>query len=129
MAIASVLVANLFVGINARAWTWFIFGGVWLGTVVMFAFAPIYASFTSTYSYGNNHFLYPSIQFWMLGLLTCFLALLPRVLAKCFRQSYYRQTSIFCGTSTSKITITTLRRIGHPARAARVRGRAWAGQA
>lgn len=89
MAIASVLVANLFVGINARAWTWFIFGGVWLGTVVMFAFAPIYASFTSTYSYGNNHFLYPSIQFWTLGLLTCFLALLPRVLAKCFRQSYY----------------------------------------
>ncbi|SPO26492.1 related to DNF1 - protein transporter [Ustilago trichophora] len=89
MAIASVLVANLFVGFNARAWTWWIFVGVWAGTVVMFAFAPIYAAFTQTYSYGNNHYLYQSIQFWVLGLLTCFLALLPRILAKCFRQSYY----------------------------------------
>lgn len=89
MAIASVLVANLFVGLNARAWTWFIFIGVWAGTVVMFCFAPIYAAFSSTYSYGNNLFLYRSIQFWTLGFLTCFLALLPRLLAKCFRQSYY----------------------------------------
>ncbi|CBQ73700.1 related to DNF1-protein transporter [Sporisorium reilianum SRZ2] len=89
MAIASVLVANLFVGLDARAWNWFIVIGVWAGTVVMFCFAPIYAAFTSTYSYGNNHFLYPSIQFWVLGLLTCFLALLPRILAKCLRQSYY----------------------------------------
>ncbi|SNX84933.1 related to DNF1 - protein transporter [Melanopsichium pennsylvanicum] len=89
MAIASVLVANLFVGINARAWTWWIFVGVWAGTVVMFAFAPIYAAFTSTFSYGNNHYLYASIQFWVLGLLTFFLALLPRVLANCLRQSYY----------------------------------------
>lgn len=89
MAIASVLVANLFVGMNSRAWGWFIFVGVWAGTVVMFCFAPIYASFTSTYSYGNNHFLYPSIQFWVLGLLTLFLCLLPRTLAKCIRQSYF----------------------------------------
>lgn len=89
MAIASVFVANLFVGLNTRAWNWFIVVGIWAGTVVMFCFAPIYAAFSSTYSYGNNSFLYPSIQFWVLGFLTCFLCLLPRLLAKCFRQSYY----------------------------------------
>uniref|UniRef100_V5ESP9 Phospholipid-transporting ATPase n=1 Tax=Kalmanozyma brasiliensis (strain GHG001) TaxID=1365824 RepID=V5ESP9_KALBG len=89
MAIASVLVANLFVGLNTRAWNWFVVVGIWAGTVVMFAFAPIYAAFTSTYSYGNNSFLYKSIQFWVLGFLTLFLCLLPRLLCKCFRQSYY----------------------------------------
>ncbi|PWZ00210.1 phospholipid-translocating P-type ATPase [Testicularia cyperi] len=89
IAIAGVLVANLFVGANARAWTWWMFAGVWAGTVVMFCFAAIYAAFDLTYSYGNNYYLYRSIQFWMLGLLTCVLCLLPRFLAKCIRQSYY----------------------------------------
>ncbi len=79
MAIASVLVANLFVGLNTRAWNWFVVVGIWAGTVVMFCFAPIYAAFSSTYSYGNNDFLYPSIQFWVLGFLTLFLCLLPRL--------------------------------------------------
>ena len=88
MAIASVLVANLFVGLNCSAWNWFVVVGVWLGTVVIFVFAPIYAAVWSTDSYGNNQFLYPSIQFWVLGFLTLFLCLLPRTLAKCLKQTY-----------------------------------------
>lgn len=89
LCIGSVLIANLYAGLNTRAWTWFIFGGVWAGTLVMFCFAPIYAAFPATYSYGNNHFLYQSVQFWTLGFLTCFVCLLPRFLSKSFRQVYY----------------------------------------
>lgn len=42
LVMASVVIANLFVGLDMRAWNWFIFAGVWLGPVLIFVFAPIY---------------------------------------------------------------------------------------
>ncbi|PWN51152.1 phospholipid-translocating P-type ATPase [Violaceomyces palustris] len=93
MAIASVLIANLFTGLEAKAVTWWIVAAIWLGPVLIFVFAPIYAAFPPTfiwtYSYGNNHYLYYSIQFWVLGLLTTFLCLAPKVIITYVRQVYY----------------------------------------
>lgn len=46
LAMASVLIANLFVGLDMRAWNWWIFAGVWLGPFLIFVFAPIYGKNT-----------------------------------------------------------------------------------
>lgn len=93
MAIASVLAANLFTGLETRAWTWWIFAAVWLGPFLIFIFAPIYAAFPPTliwtYSYGNNHYLYYSMAFWFSGILCFVLCLLPRYVFKHIRTIYY----------------------------------------
>lgn len=93
LAMASVVVANLSVGLDIRSWNWFIFAGVWLGPFLIFIFAPIYAAFPPTliwtYSYGNNHDLYRSATYWFAGCLTIWLALLPRFIWKHIRQTYF----------------------------------------
>lgn len=93
LAMASVVVANLSVGLDIRAWNWFIFAGVWLGPFLIFIFAPIYAAFPPTliwtYSYGNNHYLYYSAAYWFAGILTIWLALLPKFIWKHVRQTYF----------------------------------------
>ena len=93
MVIATVLIANLYCGIDASAWTWWIFGVVWAGPLIIFIFAPIYASFNPdtiwTYSWGNNYKMYRDAQFWFIGLLTVFLALLPRLLYGYLRLYYF----------------------------------------
>ncbi|KAE8213447.1 hypothetical protein CF327_g3031 [Tilletia walkeri] len=92
MAIGSVLCANLFTGLDTRAWTWWIVFAVFIGPVLIFVFAPIYASLSPTfiwYSYGNNHLLYPSAYFWFSGLLCLVVALLPRFVYNHIRQTYY----------------------------------------
>lgn len=82
LAIASVLTANIFIGLDVRSWNWFIFGCVWVGPFLIFLFAPIYAAFPPsliwTYSWSNNHNLYRSALFWLSGILTVTLALLPK---------------------------------------------------
>ena len=97
MAMGSVVVANLFTGLDARAWTWWILIGVWLGPVLISVFAPIYAAFNPsslwTYSAGNNYLLYRAAYFWFLGPLTLVCSLLPRYLWKVYRTNY-RPTDI-----------------------------------
>ncbi|KAI3620659.1 hypothetical protein CBS9595_002626 [Malassezia furfur] len=84
MVMATVLAANLYCGLDTLAWTWWIVFAVFIGPLLLFIFAPIYAAFTPnvfwTYSYGNNHLLYNSLQYWFAGILTVFLCLLPRML-------------------------------------------------
>jgi len=93
MAIASVLCANLFTGLDTRAWTWWIVFAVFIGPVLIFIFAPIYAALPQTfvwsYSYGNNHLLYGSAYFWFAGILCVIVALIPRFLYNHIRQTYY----------------------------------------
>ncbi len=93
LAIASVLVANLFTGLDTRAWTWWIVFAVFIGPVLIFVFAPIYAAFKPnqiwTYSWGNNHYLYGSAYFWFTGICTVIVSLLPRLIWKMYRTSYY----------------------------------------
>ncbi|KDN45280.1 phospholipid-translocating P-type ATPase [Tilletiaria anomala UBC 951] len=92
MAIASVLIANLFTGLAARAWTWWIFAAVWFGPALFFVFAPIYAAFNPdmiwTYSWGNNYLLYRSAYFWFSGPLCMVASLLPRYLWMLYRTNY-----------------------------------------
>ena len=58
MVLATVLAANLYAGLESMAWTWWIFGVVWIPTMLLFVFEPIYAAFPPTliwtYSWGNN---------------------------------------------------------------------------
>ncbi|KAK0556677.1 hypothetical protein OC846_000996 [Tilletia horrida] len=93
MAMASVLCANLFTGLDTRAWTWWIVFAVFIGPTLFFIFAPIYAafppSFIWTYSYGNNHLLYQSAYFWFAGPVAVIVALIPRTIYNHIRQTYY----------------------------------------
>ncbi|KAK0562385.1 hypothetical protein OC844_002725 [Tilletia horrida] len=93
MVIASVLCANLFTGLDTRAWTWWIVFAVFIGPVLIFIFAPIYASFKPTfiwsYSYGNNYLLYHSAYFWFAGPLCVIVALMPRFIYNHVRQTYF----------------------------------------
>lgn len=89
MVLATVLAANLYAGLESMAWTWWIFGVVWIPTMLLFVFEPIYAAFPPTliwtYSWGNNYYLYRSAQFWVGGLLCAFLSLIPRFMYECVR--------------------------------------------
>ena len=93
IALASVFVANMYTGLNSRAWTWWIFAAVWIGPFVVFIFQPIYAAFSPTflwtYGWGNNQLLYPSIQFWAMGIFCIVLSLMPQFILKHLRQVYY----------------------------------------
>lgn len=93
LAMASVLVANLFVGLDMRAWNWFIAAGVCVGPLLIFIFAPIYAAFPPnviwSYSWGNNHSLYRSALFWFSGILCLFVALLPKFTWRFLRSTYF----------------------------------------
>ncbi|CAO1620923.1 unnamed protein product [Jaminaea pallidilutea] len=95
IAYASVLCANLFTGINVRAYTWWMVFGIFLGPVLFNIFAPVYAAFNPAsspiwaYSYGNNQYLYPSINFWMGGIFCIVLALLPRTLYRFIQEIYF----------------------------------------
>ncbi|WFD32333.1 P-type phospholipid transporter [Malassezia sp. CBS 17886] len=89
MTIATVFVANLYCGLDALSWTWWIVFAVAIGPFVLFVFAPIYAAFPPsliwTYSWGNNELLYASGQFWFANIFTVFLCLLPRLLYEYYR--------------------------------------------
>ncbi|WFD26226.1 P-type phospholipid transporter [Malassezia nana] len=93
MVLATVLAANLYAGIESLSWTWWIAAVVWIPTMLMFVFEPIYAAFPPsliwTYSWGNNYLLYRSVQFWLMGIITVFLSLLPRILYEYFRLLFF----------------------------------------
>lgn len=93
VAMAGVLVANFYIGMDIKSWNWWIFACIWIGPVLIFIFAPIYAAFSPTviwtYSYGNNHNLYRSAIFWFSGICVFCLALLPKFLLKFFQSTYF----------------------------------------
>lgn len=89
MVFASVIAANLFVGLNTNVWTVWVFFGVLIGIVLVFIYTAIYnaipPSSFSTDIYGNNIFLFHSAYFWLcLPLVVC-IALLPRYLLKAWK--------------------------------------------
>ncbi|KAH9832873.1 phospholipid-translocating P-type ATPase [Rhodofomes roseus] len=92
MAISAVTAANLFNGMNTHAWTGWVFFAVALGLVLVWAYTGIYSAITpgwfATPVYGNDHYLWPSAYFWFGIILTVVLALLPRFLAKAYKQSF-----------------------------------------
>ncbi|TFK22984.1 phospholipid-translocating ATPase [Coprinopsis marcescibilis] len=92
MAIANVMVANAFVGLNATAWTtWFAFS-ILFGTIVVWVFTIIYSLISPTYAvtqlYGNMHVLFNSAYFWLSIFITLLLSLLPRYIVKAWKFSF-----------------------------------------
>lgn len=93
MAISAVLTANLYNGLNTRSWNWWVLGGVAIGPFLIIVYTAVYAafppSFIWTYTYGFNHFLWPSAYFWLGLLITIILSLLPRLLYRYYTENYY----------------------------------------
>lgn len=93
MAIAAVYAANIYNGLNTRMWTWWVFGGVLFGPVLIILYTAAYSafppSFLFTYVYGNNTYLWPSTNFWLGSVFTITVSLLPRYLYRYYTENYY----------------------------------------
>ncbi|KAJ2928030.1 hypothetical protein H1R20_g9061, partial [Candolleomyces eurysporus] len=91
MAMVGVMVANIYVGLNATAWTAWLFFAVFIGIVIVWVFSVVYAaiepSYAATALYGNNYFLFHSAYFWLCLPIAFLVPLLPRYLAKYWRFS------------------------------------------
>ncbi|GAA6062467.1 hypothetical protein JCM10212_000002 [Sporobolomyces blumeae] len=93
MAVAAVLAANLYNGLNTRAWNWWVLAGVLIGPVLVLGYTAVYSAFSPsliwTYVWGNNDFLWPSAYWWLGLMLTIILSLAPRYLYMFFRENYF----------------------------------------
>lgn len=93
MAIAAIFAANMYNGLNTRAWTWWVVFSIAIGPFLILAYTAVYSSFKPsliwTYVYGNNTFLWPSTYFWLGSLFTIILSLAPRYLYLYISTNYY----------------------------------------
>lgn len=93
MAVAAVLAANFYNGLNTYAWNWWVLGGVLIGPVLILCYSAVYAAFKPsliwTYVWGNNDFLWPSAYWWLGLLFTIILCLAPRYLYRFVKESYF----------------------------------------
>ncbi|PPQ99092.1 hypothetical protein CVT24_009358 [Panaeolus cyanescens] len=92
MALAGVLVANLFTGFNATAWTYWLLFAVTIGIIVQWVFTVIYSLISPGYAvtrlFGNDTFLFTSANFWLsLPIVFC-LSIAPRYIIKAYKMSY-----------------------------------------
>ncbi|KAF8163678.1 hypothetical protein B0H34DRAFT_649957 [Crassisporium funariophilum] len=89
MAISAVLVANIFTGFSATAWTAWVFFAVSIGIIVQWGFTIIYSLVSPGYAvtmlFGNDYFLFTSAYFWLCIPLTLIMALAPRLLSKAWK--------------------------------------------
>ncbi|TFK54630.1 phospholipid-translocating ATPase [Heliocybe sulcata] len=92
MAVAAVMAANLFNGMNTGVWTGWVFFAVSIGIVLVWAYTAIYSVISpgwfATGVYGNDHYLFHSALFWFGVVLTVLLALAPRYIAKAYKFSF-----------------------------------------
>ncbi|KIM33227.1 hypothetical protein M408DRAFT_61361 [Serendipita vermifera MAFF 305830] len=93
MVLATVIIVNLFNGLNTAAWTGWVFFAVSLGIVLVWVFTAVYSTIRPgwfvTASYGNYYLLFTSVDFWFGLIFTVPLALLPRYLYKAIRFIFY----------------------------------------
>ncbi|KAF5390550.1 hypothetical protein D9757_002774 [Collybiopsis confluens] len=91
-AVSGVLIADIFTGLTASAWTWWLVFFVFIGILVVWAFTFIYSALSPAYEftnlYGFYYFLGASSYFWFGILFTFFLALAPRYFAKAYKASF-----------------------------------------
>jgi phospholipid-translocating ATPase len=89
MAMAAILAANLFNGLNTNVWTGWVFFAVAFGIVFSWVYTAIYSIISpgwfSTPVYGNDHFLFLSPYYWFCIVLTVIIALAPRYLLKAYK--------------------------------------------
>ncbi|KAJ4478456.1 phospholipid-translocating ATPase [Lentinula aciculospora] len=91
-AVSGVLVSDIFTGMCASAWTWWLVFFVFIGIVVVWAFTFIYSALSPGYEFTNlwgfYYFLGASSYFWFGLIITFLLALAPRYLAKAYKASF-----------------------------------------
>lgn len=92
MAIAAVLTANLYNGLNTTAWTGWIWFATFLGVVLVWLYTAIYSvvspGWFATGGWGNDHYLFHSAYFWLCLPITIIFALMPRYLSKAWKLGY-----------------------------------------
>ncbi|KAF7352855.1 Phospholipid-transporting ATPase [Mycena venus] len=92
MALSAVMVANLYTGMTATAWTFWLFFALFFGLAVVWGFTAIYSLISPGYAvtvlYGNDHYVLESAIFWLCLPLTFFLAFAPRYIAKAWNFGY-----------------------------------------
>lgn len=91
MAIAAVMMANLFSGLNIDSWNGWVHFAIWFGPFLIWIFTAVYSIITpsSFYTgvYGNDIFLFRSYAFWFGWPFVVIVALLPKFLLKTYRQN------------------------------------------
>ena len=89
----AVHVATAFTGLNTEAWTVWVFVGLAVGPILIWAYTAIYSlippSTFTTGSYGNDYLVFRSALFWFGFPFVFVLALLPRYLWRTFKHSYF----------------------------------------
>jgi len=92
MVIAAVMVVNAFHGICTSAWTAWVWFAVSIGVILIWIYTAVYSAIPpSAFAvpvYGNDYYLFRSAYYWFGILLTFFVALLPRYVAKACRVLY-----------------------------------------
>ncbi|KAF9053140.1 phospholipid-translocating ATPase [Panaeolus papilionaceus] len=92
MALAGVLVANMFTGFTATAWTYWLLFAVTIGIIVQWVFTIIYSLISPGYAvtrlFGNDTFLFTSAYFWLCLPLVFCLSMLPRYMVKAYKMCY-----------------------------------------
>ncbi|KAJ7179181.1 phospholipid-translocating ATPase [Mycena filopes] len=92
MAISAAMVANVYTGLMATAWSFWMFFALAFGLSLVWGFTAIYSIISPGYAvtvlYGNDHYVLQSANFWLCLLLTFFLAFTPRYLVKAWNFGY-----------------------------------------
>lgn len=89
IAVAGVITANLYVGINTRYWTvitWLVYV---ISTLLVYIWIPIYSVLSAFPYYGEAEVIYPTFNFWFVVILTVCCCVGPRWLVLTFRNSYF----------------------------------------
>lgn len=91
-AVAAVMVADIFTGMTATAWTWWLVFAVFIGIAIVWAYTFIYSalspSYQWTFTYGLYYFLCTSAYFWLAIFLVLILSLAPRYMAKAYKSVF-----------------------------------------
>ncbi|KAI5832175.1 phospholipid-translocating P-type ATPase [Schizophyllum commune Tattone D] len=93
MIMAIVLIANLYIGFAAHAWTWWLLFGTQVGTLIVWVYTAIYSSLdpASTGAVnlaGNDFYLFHSPIFWFCLVITFCLSFAPRYLARAYNTGF-----------------------------------------
>ncbi|GAA5841978.1 hypothetical protein JCM11251_001433 [Rhodosporidiobolus azoricus] len=93
MAVAAVIAANFYNGLNTFSWNWWVLAGVLIGPILIVLYTAVYSAFPPdliwTEVWGNNSFLWPSAYWWLLLLSTVLVSLAPRYFYRYIKENYF----------------------------------------
>lgn len=93
MAIAAVMVANFFTGLNIFAWVGWTYFGILFGPALVWVYTAVFSSIPPssfvTGVYGNQVFLFRSYAFWFGWPFVIVIALMPRYFIRFARQNLF----------------------------------------